>query len=213
MANSAQLSAVTKVLEYAWSEIQKKHEDVRDAVMVVYLHSKGDRRGHYAPESWTVAGTGEERDAVDEVHISSHILSQGARSVMETLVHEAVHSAARARGVKDTSRQGRWHNKRFASLAVEFGLMVERDSKIGHVTPDLENETVDAYEETIMWVSDQCGDLFQTFAKKQKKTRKANTVKVKCPDCGRFFRIGTKQLEIGALACVPCGTEFEVVEN
>lgn len=217
---NATLSAVTKTLEVAWRAVQAKHDDVRDAVMVIYLHPKNDRRGHWAPESWTVASDTSdedgqpEQDRIDEVHISSHILAQGARSIMETVVHEAVHSVARARGIKDVSRQGRWHNKRFAAIADEFGLIVERDAKIGHRTPDLADEAVAEYQEAIMWINEATGDLFQTMKPATSKpTKPANTVKLACPTCGRFFRIGRKQLEIGALMCVPCGEEFEEVES
>jgi hypothetical protein len=35
-------------------------------------------------------------------------------------VHEAAHGLANTRGVKDTSRQGRYHNKRFRALAEEL---------------------------------------------------------------------------------------------
>lgn len=213
---NATLSAVTRTLEIAWQAVQAKHGDVRDAVIVVYLHPKNDRRGHWAPESWTVASDDTENNQpehIDEVHISSHILAQGARSIMETVVHEAAHSAARARGIKDVSRQGRWHNKRFAAIAEEFGLMVERDAKIGHRTPDLTDEAVSEYQESIMWIKEATGDLFQVVTPSNKPTRPANTVKLVCPDCGRYFRIGRKQLELGPLACVPCGIEFEEDDN
>lgn len=214
--NNITLSQVTRSLETAWKSVQEKHTDVRDAVMVVYLHPKNDRRGHWAPESWTVAGDENEQpeqDRIDEVHISSHILSQGGRSIMETIVHEAVHSAARARGIKDVSRQSRWHNRRFAAIANEFGLVVERDSKIGHRTPDLTDETVEVYQEAIMWLNDATGNLFQSLHLSAKPTRPANTVKMACPTCKRYFRIGKKQFELGALTCVPCGVEFEEMED
>lgn len=216
------LSGITKTLEYAWSAVQKVHPEVRDAVLVVYMHPKGDRRGHWAPESWTVtaeelAGDGETvrtEDRIDEVHLSSHVLSQGGRSIMETVVHEAVHSAARSRGIKDVSRQGRWHNKKFAIMADEFGLQVQRDKKVGHRTPDLTEEAVAIYQEAIMWLNDETGSLFQTMNLAAAKPKNAaNTVKLVCPVCKRYFRIGRKQLEYGAINCDPCGVEFEAEET
>ncbi len=213
MEKQAKLSAIANALEHAWSDIQQKHSDVRDAVIVVYRHAKGDRRGHFAQDSWTVVGQSlddnPEQGAIDEVHISSHILGQGARSVLETLIHEAAHSVATARGIKDVSRQNRWHNRRFSKLADELGLVVERDERIGHVTPDITGETTERYKATLMWLEDQLGDLYQMPPVKIGQTRKANTTKLVCPTCGRYFRIGNKQLDLGEVICEPCGVAFE----
>ena len=52
-------------------------------------------------------------------------LRRGARAVLGTLLHEAAHGVATTRGIKDTSRQGRYHNRRFAELAAELGITVE----------------------------------------------------------------------------------------
>ncbi|GAA4550015.1 hypothetical protein [Amycolatopsis samaneae] len=58
-------------------------------------------------------------------------------NVMTTLLHEACHVYAAAEGIKDTSRQERYHNRRFAQLAVQIGLVVVPDQRIGHHTPRL----------------------------------------------------------------------------
>jgi len=47
------------------------------------------------------------------------------RDVLGTLLHEAAHGMAATRQIKDTSRQGRYHNRRFAELAAELGITVE----------------------------------------------------------------------------------------
>lgn len=46
----------------------------------------------------------------------------GAELSFERLLHEAVHGIAAARGVRDTSRAGRYHNRRFLAIAEEMGL-------------------------------------------------------------------------------------------
>lgn len=40
----------------------------------------------------------------------------------ERLLHEAAHGLAAARGIRDTSRAGRYHNRRFLQTAQELGL-------------------------------------------------------------------------------------------
>ena len=51
--------------------------------------------------------------------------------VLGTLLHEAAHGLAQARGIQDTSRQGRYHNRRYATLARELGLEVTSVQPIG----------------------------------------------------------------------------------
>ena len=55
----------------------------------------------------------------------------GAVDVLGTLLHEASHALAHVRGIKDTSRQGRYHNRRFRDLAAEVGLAVREVPVIG----------------------------------------------------------------------------------
>ncbi len=44
---------------------------------------------------------------------------------------------AKLTGVRDTSRENRYHNRRFAEIALAIGLAVEKDATIGHRTPAL----------------------------------------------------------------------------
>ncbi|HWM39885.1 MAG TPA: hypothetical protein VNS49_22515, partial [Streptomyces sp.] len=47
----------------------------------------------------------------------------GSGLSFERLLHEAVHGIAAARGIRDTSRAGRYHNRRFLVIAEELGLV------------------------------------------------------------------------------------------
>lgn len=66
-----------------------------------------------------------------------HRSVSAAEGVLVTLLHEACHVWAQAKGVRDTSRDGRYHNRRFAEIALMIGLVVEKDKVIGHRTPGL----------------------------------------------------------------------------
>lgn len=61
----------------------------------------------------------------------------GAEDLLVTLLHEASHVWAQLSSIKDTSRDGRYHNRRFAEIALAVGLMVEKHPVIGHQTPAL----------------------------------------------------------------------------
>jgi hypothetical protein len=45
-----------------------------------------------------------------------------AEQVLGVVLHEAAHALGSARGVQDTSRQGRYHGATFMGLAAELGL-------------------------------------------------------------------------------------------
>jgi hypothetical protein len=62
-----------------------------------------------------------------------------------TLLHEAAHGLAQARGVQDTSRQGRYHNRRYATLARELGLEVASVEPIGWSATTVPDTTAAAY--------------------------------------------------------------------
>jgi hypothetical protein len=70
-------------------------------------------------------------------HASDGRAESPAEEVLTTLLHEACHAWAQANSLKDTSRGGQYHNRRFAEIALAIGLAVEPDPRIGHRTPGL----------------------------------------------------------------------------
>jgi hypothetical protein len=65
------------------------------------------------------------------VLVSGEGLHRGSVDVLGTLLHEAAHGLAHARKVSDTSRQSRYHNCRYATLAAELGLEVAHVQPVG----------------------------------------------------------------------------------
>jgi len=63
--------------------------------------------------------------------------------------HEAAHALADRRGIKDTSRQGRYHNRRFKRLAEELGLHVDHDPTLGWSPISLPDTTAQQYASAI----------------------------------------------------------------
>lgn len=91
--------------------------------------------------SWEAAAS------VSEVLITADGLARSATDVMGTLVHEAAHAIAFQRGIKDTSRQGRYHNLRFKAIAEEIGLDVFRDPGWGWSLTHLSDPTPASYRD------------------------------------------------------------------
>ena len=122
------ISAVVRVLEDIWSAIRARHGEV--PAVVIIIASGTDRKqpvwGHHAPGRWHT-GTGQRA----EIMISGEGLGRTPPDVLGTLLHEAAHALAAARGIKDTSRQGRYHNTKYKMLAEELGITVTFDPAIG----------------------------------------------------------------------------------
>lgn len=60
-----------------------------------------------------------------EVFITDEVLARCASEILAVVLHEAAHTVAEHRGIKDTSSCGRYHNRRFRQLGEELGLKAE----------------------------------------------------------------------------------------
>src|SRR6266540_2104177 len=58
-------------------------------------------------------------DRKPELFVAGECFAEGAEHTLTTILHEAAHALAHVRGVKDTSRQGKYHNRRYLELAGE----------------------------------------------------------------------------------------------
>lgn len=114
-------SRIITALEEAWQEIQRRHPEVPDVVMITGASAQkfGDAWGYHAPDQWARA---QQEGRAAELFIAGETLAEGPRWVLNVLLHEATHALGAARGIRTTSDSGRYHNKRFAELAAEIGL-------------------------------------------------------------------------------------------
>ncbi len=64
--------------------------------------------GHFHDGKWATTD-----GRLPELFIGGEGLQRGPIPLLGTLLHEAAHGVASTRGVKDTSRQGRYHNTRY----------------------------------------------------------------------------------------------------
>lgn len=133
------IKPILDALNDALRSIRNKHPEVPNVVLVVGTSSI-KKHGHFSPESW------DSKSAQNEVMISGESLKRGAEATLGTLIHECTHALAHARGIKDTSRQGRFHNKRFKALAEELGIEVESDKTIGWSITSLPKTTAALYK-------------------------------------------------------------------
>jgi hypothetical protein len=209
---AARISALmVEALEQAWADIRRRHEDLPPAVVVLGAGSIGApagglRLGHFAAMRWAERNSYSGRLA--EVFVGGEGLVRGAADVLGTLLHEAASALAHMRGIKDTSRQGRWHNARVKALAEELGIEVTKDPRIGWSPTTLPDTTREEYASTIGILGDALR-LFRNVEITGGKTGKANNPPACVCDCGRRIRVAASVLAAGPITCGICGTDFE----
>ena len=199
-------SRILKVLEDTWLEIRRRHPEIPAVVIIIAsgTGSKHTRLGHHAPGRWNVAG--EQRT---EIMISGEGLRRSAREVLGTLLHEAAHALAAARGIQDTSRQGRYHNTRFAQLAHELGIEVEKNTSIGWSITTVPDPTAGLYAAQIAALQEAM-ILWRQAETPTGTTRRASNgfIAALCP-CGRTIRAAASTLAAAPITCESCGGCFE----
>lgn len=196
-------SDLVAAFEAVWKEIQRRHPDVPDVIAT--LAGDPGVYGHFAPHRW---GSTEDGRSTHELFIGGEGLERGAVSTLGTLLHEAAHGAALVRGVKDTSRQGRYHNKAFKAIANEFGIEVERVGSIGWSKTTVPAATVEAYDEQIALL-DKAIIAHRHYGLAEILTggTSNNGHSLEC-GCGRKIRCSNKVHEQGEIICGMCMTAF-----
>jgi hypothetical protein len=138
-------SELVRVLETSWAAIRSRHSDVPAAVMITGAGSGGRRGGlrlaHFAASRWQLSS----RQRVAELFVGGEGLKRGGADVPGTQLHDAAHGLAHAREIKDASRQGRYHNRRFRQLAEEVGLDVQHHAQLGWSLTSLPQRTAILY--------------------------------------------------------------------
>jgi hypothetical protein len=124
----APVSAWLEVFEGAWRTLAVQHPDLPPVAFVV--DSAPDAFsvrpcGHWTADRWSLPSG----ERLGELRLPAERLQQGPRAVLELLLHEAAHVLAHMRRVQETSRQGRYHNRRYWQLAHELGLKAEPNAK------------------------------------------------------------------------------------
>lgn len=196
-----QISEVTAFLEGAYTTLNNHYFDGELPPVVITVQSSPKAYGHYTPWlAWS-----DNAEGYHEINLGAETLNRSIEQVMATLTHEMVHGYNDlVAHIKDTSRGGTYHNKRFKEQAEKRGLIIDYDPKIGwSITtpaPDL-----------IALVHDQnWADLDLSRVTLPPATRKpSNTRKYTCPSCGCSVR-ATKAVNI---ACLDCDTPMELEEK
>src|SRR6266540_3434174 len=252
-------SSLITALEDTWASIRRQHPDLPEVVFITgtglrsaSAASVDARWGHFGAQRW-VAGhpqpatpptpePGQDAklqvppDRKPELFVAGECFAEGAEHTFTTMLHEAAHALAHVRGVKDTSRQGKYHNRRYLELAGELGLEWPTDAKAhpvnGFSDVQLTDQARDGYADTIADLDAAITLHLDTFRRLglaggqpdpdagdqdqgdgetggEGGGKTFNRSKLVC-DCypERSIRVSPKQAERGPIVCGICDAEF-----
>lgn len=132
-----------------------------------------------------------------EINIVPEHLNRQPQETIGTLLHEMVHLDNIQKGIKDCSRSGTYHNKKFKNTAEAHGLIVEPSQKYGYAHTKLTPETIKELQD--IGILERI-DLCRHSPVKLGKKSKSSTRKYVCPSCGISCR-ATKDIKILCYTC------------
>ena len=202
-------SPVTTVLEGVWGQaIRRRHPELPPVAFVVGSGTANTgkgvamNQGHFAPGRWEDGA-----DTHHEIFLAGEILADPEK-VLGTMLHEAAHALAHIRGVKDTSRGGRYHNAEFRTLAAEVGLDAAQVGTIGWSDTSLTDDTRLRYQTSLVRLA-AITVTRRAESRREATGRKSNNngVAAACPTCGRKIRMSRSAYDQGPVLCQPCLAE------
>ena len=198
------LSTDTKRLEDAYGVFNREYFNGELPMVMITIQSSLKAYGHCTTKKIWASGS----DRYYELNLSAEYLSRPIENVLATLVHEMVHIYCMETGIKDTSNNGRYHNKRFKTEAEMRDLKIAYAPTIGWSV----TEPTEVFIRNVKnWgLYDACenyrlGALQTDGADGTDKPRKkTSTRKYYCPVCGNSVR-ATKDVNI---LCMDCNVQM-----
>ena len=128
MKQTIKTSRTAGYLEKIFRALNTEYFDGQLEEPIITIQSTPRAYGHVTvAKSWSKAN-GETRH---ELNIGAGTLDRPIEEVVATMQHEMVHLYCLQNSIKDTSRGGAYHNKRFKAEAEQRDLQISYDSKIG----------------------------------------------------------------------------------
>ena len=129
MKQTVKTSRAAGQLEKMFRELNKHYFAGKLPEPIISLKKTPSAYGHITCSKVWQAG-GENKY---EINISSATLDRPIEETASTLLHEMVHEYCMETGIKDTSNNGVYHNRRFKEQAETHGLTVDHHEKYGLV--------------------------------------------------------------------------------
>lgn len=199
------ISEIVAFLEDAYDILNVKYFNGELPKAVITIQSSPKAYGHFTPwDAWK-----ENENGYKEINIGAETLNRSVYSVLSTMIHEQIHYYCFIHNIKDTSRSGYYHSKKFKIEAEKRGLIIEYDKTIGYSITSPSPELIEFINEQGWQGVDLARQGQLSFSGGNNGRTKSNVRKYLCPECGCSVR-ATKSVNI---ACLDCDCPMELVEK
>lgn len=220
MKQTTNMQRSIQYLNKIFKLLNEEYFDNELEMPIITIQSTPKAYGHFTPwDAYRIKESNGNIKGAVEINIGAGTLDRPIENVVSTLQHEMVHYYCYVKGIKDTSRGGQYHNKRFKAEAEKRALQIEYDGRIGWSITSPTEELIDfiiANQLEDIRIGRNEGQNFYigiggkagngTITPPTKKP--SNTRKYICPCCGNSFR-ATKSLNV---MCMDCNEQFIVAE-
>lgn len=134
---------VTDKMSRAISQIEKMYNTINTDIFqgelpipIITVQSKPGSMGHSTvAKIWRKPG----KEQTYELNIAAEVLDYPIEETLDTIIHEMVHLYCREHDIKECSRNGVYHNKKFKEEAEKRGLTCYHTDKYGWNTKPGDN--------------------------------------------------------------------------
>ena len=118
MKQTTKMSRAVSQLEHIFNTLNTDFFDGMLPVPIITVQSQPGTMGHTSVAKIWKRG----EDNTYELNIAAEVLDYNIEETLDTMLHEMVHMYCRENGIKECSRGGSYHNKRFKEEAERRGL-------------------------------------------------------------------------------------------
>lgn len=118
MKETTKMSRAVGQLEHIYNALNQDFFEGELPTPIITVQSKPGTCGHFTTSKvWK-----RKDDHTYELNIAAEVLNYPIEDTLDTMLHEMVHLYCRENDIQDTSRGGKYHNKRFKAEAEKRGL-------------------------------------------------------------------------------------------
>jgi len=118
MKQATKMSRAVSQLEHIYNSLNADFFAGELPTPIITVQSKPGTMGHCSVSKiWQ-----RKDDKTYELNIAAEVLNYPIEETLDTMLHEMVHLYCRQHDIKEVSRGGKYHNKRFKAIAEEHGL-------------------------------------------------------------------------------------------